>query len=203
MLAPFLVFVNTIGYGVGMNDRLDRQSWLDAGLEQLAGHGPSGLRIVAIAQKLGVTKGSFYWHFRNQNEYLASLLQEWERSHTQQIIDDLERTGGSPAVKLRRLMLVTVAADPRLSLATRAWAHSDTMVGKAVKRVDKKRLAYVAALIEALGWPQEDAATLARWSYCALVGHFGLGGSALTEQQIDLILGTIKFRPLRQRATSE
>ena len=177
-----------------MDDKLNRQSWLDAGLQRLAAQGPHGLRIMTIAQELGVTKGSFYWHFRNQDEYLAALLEEWERSHTQQIIEHVENIGGDPAAKLRNLLSVTIAADPRLTQAVRSWAHTDPMVGKAVKRVDKKRVVYVAGLIGSLGWSPEDAATLARWSYCALIGHFSLQSPGLTEGQIDLILGTIAFR---------
>ena len=177
-----------------MNDRLDRQRWLDAGLERLAAHGAVGVRIMTIAQQLGVTKGSFYWHFKSQGEYLAALLNEWESSRTQHIIDHVEGAGGSAMDKLRRLMAVTVVADPRLAMAVRSWAQLDVTAAKVVKRVDKKRLAYVAGLLAGLGWPPDDAATLARWCHCALIGHFNMQGPGLTEAQSELILGTLAFR---------
>ena len=180
-----------------MNERLDRQSWLDAGLLRLATHGPEGLGVSAIAQQLGVTKGSFYWHFQNQGEYLTALLQEWERSRTQLIIEHVEQLASTPADKLRRLLMLTLSADPRMMLAVRSWARSDALASQAIVRVDKKRLAYVAGLIEALGWPLEDAATLARWNYCALIGHFNLQGKALSEAQLDVILGVL----LRSKST--
>ena len=91
-----------------MNEKLGRQSWLDAGLARLATHGPHGLRIMTIAQQLGVTKGSFYWHFDDQAEYLAALLQEWEQSRTQLIIEHVEERGGTPVTKLRNLLTLTV-----------------------------------------------------------------------------------------------
>ena len=174
-----------------MSERLNRQMWLDAGLLRLSTHGPEGLGVTAVAQQLGVTKGSFYWHFKDQSEYLSALLQEWERSRTQLIIEHVEQLANTPADKLRRLLMLTVSADPRMMLAVRAWARSDAQVSKAIQRVDKKRLAYVAQLIEAMGWPRDDAATLARWNYCALIGHFNLHGKALSEAQLDLILGVL------------
>ena len=191
--APFLV--NTIWYGPGMKDRLGRQSWLDAGLARLGSHGHEGLRVMAIAETLGVTKGSFYWHFRDHPEYLAALLDEWERSHTQQVIDQVESAGGAPAAKLRQLLAVTLAADPSSTQAIRAWGRVDATVASAVWRVDEKRLAYTAGLLEALGWAPDQAATLASWSYAALIGHFALRGPALNDAQIDLVLSTITGAP--------
>ncbi|MCY7369287.1 MAG: TetR/AcrR family transcriptional regulator [Polaromonas sp.] len=174
-----------------MNERLDRQMWLNAGLARLSTHGPEGLGVTAIAQQLGVTKGSFYWHFKDQGEYLAGLLQEWERTRTQLIIDRVEQLAGTSADKLRRLLMLTVSADPRMMMAVRAWARTDAQASKAIKRVDRKRLTYVTQLIESLGWPRDEAATLARWNYCALIGHFNLEGKALSEAQLDLILGLL------------
>ena len=190
-LKPVPCLVNTIWYGHGMNDRLGRQSWLDAGLARLASHGHEGLRVMAVAEQLGVTKGSFYWHFRDHPEYLAALLAEWERSHTQQIVEHVESAGGSTAAKLRQLLAVTLAADPRSTQAIRAWGHVDATAASAVRRVDKKRLAYLAGLLKALGWAPDQAATLASWSYGALIGHFALRGAAFGEAQIDLVLSTI------------
>ena len=190
MLGHPLALVNTVGYGRGMDDRLNHQHWLDAGLAQLAESGPDSLRIMPIAQRLGVTKGSFYWHFRDLSDYRAALLAEWERAHTQQVIDHVEAAGGDAPAKLRRLMGITVSSDGRLAQAVRHWAHGDPLVARALKRVDRKRLAYVSGLLSALGWPPADAQTLARWAYCGLLGHFSLQGEALSERQVDLILGT-------------
>ncbi len=184
-----------MGTEIRMIERLDRQSWLDAGLLRLATHGPEGLGVSAIAKQLGVTKGSFYWHFKSQGEYLTALLEEWERSRTQLIIEHVEQLASTPADKLRRLLALTLSADPRMTLAVRSWALSDVLAGQVIGRVDKKRLTYATGLIEALGWPPADAATLARWNYCALIGYFNLQGKALSEAQIELILSMLLNPP--------
>jgi AcrR family transcriptional regulator len=186
MLAP----VNTVRYGGGMDDKMSRQSWLDAGFEQLAAHGPHRLRIMPIAKQLGVTKGSFYWHFKNLSEYRATLLTEWERRYTYQIIEQVERAGGDPGAKMRRLMSVAApaaSAGPRITFALRLWALSDPRVGKVVARVDEVRLAYLADLLHELGWGKRDAMTLARFAQQAVIGRFMLSDPPLSAAQNDLI----------------
>jgi AcrR family transcriptional regulator len=174
-----------------MDDKLNHQHWLDAGLQTLATQGLAGLRIMPIAQQLGVTKGSFYWHFSSLQAYQAALLQEWELRHTQQIIQYVQAQGGDARTKLHNLMTVTVGADPRLAKAIRAWADTDTQAQAAQARVDHDRLAYLAHLLAALGWPTDKAQTYARWLYCGLIGHFSLQGPPMRAEQIDLILATV------------
>src|SRR5712672_2767110 len=99
-----------------------RQAWLDAGFERLATHGFHGLNAMAIAEQMGVTKGSFYWHFKNLREYRAALLKEWERRYTHEAIQRLERTGAAATAKLRALMSSSGPADhPQLAFASRSW----------------------------------------------------------------------------------
>lgn len=174
-----------------MNDRLNLQHWLDAGLRTLAEEGPQGLRIMALAQQLGVTKGSFYWHYRDLDDYQAALLREWEQRHTQQIIRAVEDQGGTPSARLRNLLGLTVNADARLALAIRRWAASHAPAREAQARVDADRVAYVAGLLVPLGWPAEQAQFLARWTYGALIGYFNLQGPTVTPGQMDLLLATL------------
>ena len=129
-----------------------------------------------------------------------SVIDQYTRCRTQLIIENVEERGGTPATKLRKLLTLTLTAEPHMMLAVRSWARTDALAAKAIKRIDKKRLAYVTGLIEGLGWPQEEAATLARWHYCALIGHFNLQGPALNEAQIELILATLVVPATRRRA---
>ncbi len=177
-----------------MDERMDRVGWLEAGFERLAAHGPQALRIMPIAEQLGVTKGSFYWHFKDLNEYRAALLAEWERRYTYQIIEDVESAGGDAAAKLRRLMAASSPsnnAGPRITFALRLWAMSDTRVKKIVTRVDEVRLSYLAGLLSQLGWAKRDAMTLARFAQQALIGRFMLSDPPLSAAQNDLILSVL------------
>jgi AcrR family transcriptional regulator len=190
--------VNTLRYGAGMDDKLNRQHWLGAGLEVLAAHGLQGLRIMSIAQQLGVTKGSFYWHFSNLDEYQSALLEEWEQRHTRQIIQYVDSQGGDAMSKLRNLMTVTVNADASLAKAIRSWAETNPLVHAAQSRVDHDRLVYLESLIAKLGWADKQAQTFARWMYCALIGHFSLQGPPMLAEQIEFILETLRLRPTKK-----
>lgn len=174
-----------------MDDKLNKQHWLDAGLQALAGGGPERLRIMPIAQQLGVTKGSFYWHFKHLDEYHLALLAEWELCHTQDIITYVDSVAGSASDKLRALMTVTVGADARLAQAIRRWASAYPPAHDAQERVDQQRLRYLEGLLTGMGWPIPDAQTLARWMYCALIGRFSLAGPPISAAQVELVLGVV------------
>lgn len=190
IIALAIAIVNTFWYGVCMEERRTRQSWLDAGLQALASEGPDGLRIMLIAEKLGVTKGSFYWHFKNLEEYQLAVLGQWEHSHTEQIIEYVEHAGGEAHAKLYNLLAVTVSSDFSLGRAIRSWSLANRNVQEVQARVDQKRIEYAAKLLRAVGWSKDEAVTLGRWGYCALIGHSELHGPSFTEKQLRLILTT-------------
>jgi AcrR family transcriptional regulator len=181
---------------IGMDDKLSRETWLDAGLERLAAHGPQALRIMPIAEHLGVTKGSFYWHFKDLDDYRTALLAEWERRYTQQIIEDVERAGGDAAAKLRRLMSAHAASalGPQVTFSLRLWAMTDARVKKAVARVDEARLAYLAGLLSALGWSKRDAATVARFAQQAVIGRSVLSDPPFSAAQNELLFSVLTPR---------
>jgi AcrR family transcriptional regulator len=199
IVSSLFAIVNTLRYGTGVEEKLNRQNWLGAGLEILAEQGLQGLRIMPIAQQLGVTKGSFYWHFNNLEDYQLALLQEWEQRHTQQIIQYVEGQGGDALTKLRNLMTVTVNADARLAKAIRSWADTNPLAHAAQSRVDLDRLVYLQSLLTKLGWADNKAKAFARWMYCALIGHFSLQGPPILAEQLELILETLNPKPAIKR----
>ena len=88
--------VNTPVYGAGMTDRLDREDWINQGLRTLAEEGANALKVGPMAGRLGVSRGSFYWHFRDIGDFQAQLLRRWQERSTDQVIRDLEAAKGEP-----------------------------------------------------------------------------------------------------------
>lgn len=174
-----------------MDDKLNRQRWLTAGLQALANEGPEGLRIMPIAEQLRVTKGSFYWHFNNLNEYQAALLEAWEKSYTQEAIHCLENDKADPASKLRTWITGAAYVDFKLDRAIRSWSLNNPAVQEVRARVDQDRIDYLAKLLKAVGWSKDEALTLAQWTYCAWVGYAMLEGASTTEKQLRLILSIL------------
>jgi AcrR family transcriptional regulator len=147
--------------------------WVDTGLGVLAMHGADAVKVEALAGLLGVTKGSFYWHFADRSALLVAMLERWEAVATDAIIATIDADGGSPAQRLERLLEIsTNHSAAALESALRAWGSTDDDVGKALMRVDGRREGYVRALLLAHGLPEALAMTGARMLYLALIGEY-------------------------------
>jgi len=128
--------------------RTPRASWIEEGLRALAAGGPDVVRIEPLARALGVTKGGFYWHFRDRQALLNAMLDTWEETLVDQAIEAADHGGGSGRTRLRRLF---VTAGERegildLELSVRDWARRDPAVAERLTRVDNRRLAYLRPL---------------------------------------------------------
>jgi len=173
--------------------RLGRNEWIRTGLEVLMEDGESGVAVEALARRLGVTKGSFYWHFENRKALLTALLEAWEREGTSQIIETVERDAEDPKIRLRKLVLTTVRVTEfdRLEGALRSWAMSSPEARRAVQRVDRRRLGYVVDLLVASGIDRKRARWRANLFYRALIGEFvyrSSGGKALEKGALEEIV---------------
>jgi AcrR family transcriptional regulator len=91
--------------------RLDREAWIAAGLSALEEGGVPAVSAAAIAKALGVTRGSFYWHFSSREELLQAVLERWERDHSDAVLDNLERIG-DPHERLRLLIAAATSSAP-------------------------------------------------------------------------------------------
>jgi AcrR family transcriptional regulator len=158
-----------------MNKRLGKQEWIRAGLRALAEQGAEAVRVERLADALGVTKGSFYWHFKDRAELLAALIEAWRDQATDAIIAQVEAIGGSAGERMRSLFTIVVSADGRLEQAVRVWASADADARAALVQVDQRRLEYLASLFEQLGFTAEEAGARARLVYQSLIGQYTMG----------------------------
>jgi AcrR family transcriptional regulator len=164
-----------------MTKRLSKSAWLRHGLLTLAGEGHNGLKAGAMAARLGVSRGSFYWHFKDIDDFRTQLLAAWQDATTDQVIRDLDaRTAGPGGVKL--LLHKTLRPGRSLERAVRAWAAEDPQVAAVVSAMDDRRLARVQALLTDAGVPAERAAPRAAFLYWAYLGQ-----SVVTDQRHNTI----------------
>lgn len=148
--------------------------WVNAAMKALVRKGPAAVAVEPLARSLGVTKGSFYWHFKDRAGLLAELLRRWEAVATQAVMDAVEARGGSAAERLFALMERTSQSPqaPALEGAIRAWGAVDARARRALERVDARRQGYVTDLLVEHGLPPERAAHRARGAYLMLIGEF-------------------------------
>jgi AcrR family transcriptional regulator len=156
--------------------------WVRAAGRRLASGGIGAVAIETLARDLGVTKGSFYWHFRDRAALLAALLADWARHATEPLLRRLEGSPGwAPRVRLSRLA-ATVAGEGTGALdpAIRAWACHDPGAAEALRRVDEARLAFIAGEFRSLGFAPAAAWTRARLFYLHLLGEHALAFEKLS-----------------------
>lgn len=133
--------------------RLSREDWLAAGLKEFAPNGAQVVRIDALAEKLGVTKGSFYWHFEDREDFVWALLDYWIDISTSQVANDLDESDKSPEDRLLELAEQIVAKKlDQYNMAISALALRDAAVAKAVRKVERFRWNYVESLFREIGF---------------------------------------------------
>src|SRR5262249_8023619 len=134
-----------------MNTKLTKSQWLSEGVRALAASGPGALKVAPIATRLGISRGSFYWHFRDIGDFKRQLLRRWRELMTDRIIFDLDQRQPRPdrlSYLLRRAMS---GEGSRLEHAVRLWAREDRAVAAAVASVDAKRITHIAQLLVGSG----------------------------------------------------
>ncbi len=149
-----------------------RAQWLNAGLEALRKGGVAAVRVERLATDVGVTKGSFYHHFRDRGALLEELLEYWAREMTDAEFERIQTLRGGLAPRL-----VALAEDVlekgmgRYDPAIRAWARQDRKVAAAVAQVDRRRVKALAGFFEEGGFSPAEARTRARTFYTFLLGE--------------------------------
>jgi AcrR family transcriptional regulator len=179
-LAP----VNTVVYGqvvagIRMADQLSAKDWLDQGLRALARSGFTALKAEPLAKAMGVSRGSFYWHFADIGAYHAAILKHWREVAAEQIIANLEAASGDNN-PLQLLLRRAFGAKPALENAVRTWATLDPAARSAVQAIDRRRLGYVENLLNASGLPADVARARAQILYWAFLG-FALSDKPLPQ----------------------
>lgn len=156
--------------------RLTRDDWLDAAFQGVVDGGFDAVRVLVLADKLGVTRGSFYWHFTDHADLVQALLERW---HKQEIERDLRLqadASGDPQVDLLRLLETALAhggsdmENIRFELALRTLGRSDPAVASMLVEVDRVRMALFEQKFRTLTQDPTTSHELAALFYLAIVG---------------------------------
>jgi AcrR family transcriptional regulator len=164
--------------------KLGRQDWLNIGIQTLIEKGIEAVRVEPLAKLLNVTRGSFYWHFKNRDDLLEEILREWETRNTKSIIEQIEGLNSSPIAKL--LSLVEIAAEDNnfLEKAVRVWSFNDDRAAVAIARVDEQRLDYLQNLFLQLGFSEIDSKVRAQIAYSVRLGWFVMASSSCASERL-------------------
>ena len=186
---------------------LQPNDWIRAALAKLSQDGVDAVRVEVLARNLGVSKGSFYWHFRDRQELLERTLAHWEQGEFALL--DLDAVATSAATRWARIVQVT--ADPnriQLDVSVRSWARRDEQVARRVAAVEQKKVSVIADVLQDVGFTQPAAQA---WSEVALLvclgwldratrdRQFQVAGRGLGEFLSELVLAASSRLPSAQR----
>src|SRR3954467_10657192 len=122
-----------------MADQLSAKDWLDLGLKTLAKTGFTALKAEPLAKAVGVSRGSFYWHFADVGAFHAAILKHWRDVAAEQVIANLEAASENDD-PLSLLLRQAFGNRPGLENAVRTWATLDDAARAAVQAIDRRRL---------------------------------------------------------------
>jgi len=149
-----------------------KAQWLSAGLEALRKGGVGSVRVERLAGDVGITKGSFYHHFRDRGALLDAVIEYWSREMTDAEFERIQTLRGGLAARLVALAQdVLEKGMGRYDPAIRAWARGDRKVAAAVAQVDRRRIKALAGFFEEGGFTPAEARTRARTFYTFLLGE--------------------------------
>jgi len=134
---------------------LTRECWAKAALTAVGRGGVANVKVETLAKSLRVTKGSFYWHFKDRDDLLQEMLIYWRRNLTDKIANNIQKLT-EPRQKLIHLIEVASGKRPdvpggRIEHSLREWAHSSDIARAAVANVDAERLKIITAVYRELG----------------------------------------------------
>lgn len=155
--------------------RTPRSKWIEEGLSALAAGGSDAVRIESLAQALGVSKGGFYWHFSDRQSLLDEMLDAWERTWVDEVIEAVEAEDGEARSRLRRLFALAAASGAELlkiELAIRNWARREEAVAERLRQVDNKRMDYMRSLFGAICEDDDDVEARCLLTFSLFIGGY-------------------------------
>jgi AcrR family transcriptional regulator len=155
--------------------QLDRNGWIEAAIDVLAEHGLDGLRVEVLAKNFGVTKGSFYWHFKDRQDLFSAVLQTWKEGRIRDINKQTTAIPGREREQLHQVIDVYSANRNRkgiyIELAVRDWARHDAQTAVVVEEVDTHRLECTRKLFVASGLSDAEAKSRSLLLYAYVFGQ--------------------------------
>jgi len=155
-------------------NRLSAADWEQAALESLADGGLPAVAVEAIARKLGVTKGSFYWHFATREALLQSALERWEANDEKEVLAPIEVVA-DPRERVRELIRQVSHERPSHAVFAALLKSVDhPLIRPIIERVSQRRIGFVTQAFHQAGFDPATAANRARLAYSAYVGFVQL-----------------------------
>jgi len=150
---------------------LNPSDWELATLNVIAHQGVNAVAIEPLARELGVTKGSFYWHFNNRMDLIACALKRW-RDDDRAVIEEKVLVIEDPKERLKAwFMLSAEPSQSHLIYATLLADRQHKLVAKVLKEITLERLNHLQQSYRDIGYSDDRAKQQALLAYYVYVGY--------------------------------
>jgi len=156
---------------------VSRSDWVAEARRTLVKEGIAGVKVEPLARQLGVTPGSFYWHFEARPALYDALLRDWLTNNVAPFDATFERAAAEPREQYLALAYVWVLSpdfDPKFDVAIREWAKTSPKVARLLRWVDNRRIRLYQCIFEGFGHGHENAFVRARTMYYHQIGYYAM-----------------------------
>jgi AcrR family transcriptional regulator len=170
---------------------LQPDDWILAAFARLSSEGVDSVRVEVLARDMGVSKGSFYWHFQDREELLSKLLARWDEGEAAW----LERAAADgQSAATRWALFVERSADPeraRLEVAIRNWSRRDHQVAARASAIERMKAQFIAGVLRDTGFARDAAEHWSEIVQLACLGWMDRTTRAAESQFAGATLGEI------------
>jgi AcrR family transcriptional regulator len=156
------------------NVKVTRDDWLNVAMDVLISDGIDQIKVLNLAERMAVSRSSFYWYFKSRQELLDALLARWQATNTAALVAQAEapaETITAAVCNVHRCVVNSDLFDTALDFAVRDWARKSGKVRRALDQSDARRLAALHAMFARYGYSEIEAETRARVLYYMQIGY--------------------------------
>ena len=172
--------------------KVTREDWLNVARDILISEGVGQVKVLGIAERLDVSRPSFYWYFKSRKDLLSQLLEDWNTSNTGIMIRHTELPAKTITAALNNFFRCVVDPEgfnPQLDFAVREWARRDGSVRHVIDRADAARQAAITKMFERYGYDPAEADIRARVLYYQQIGYYALDLAETLEERLTRVEG--------------
>lgn len=165
-------------------ESLTRDDWISAAWDMLGENGLDGVRVEPLARRLGVTKGSFYWHFKDRQQLMEALLDRWFAIWDDQMLPDMEEAA-NPADRIWALFESVLGRLTRgQTVSLRMMSHSDADVARRIDERDAQRLSFLTSQLVEIGFAPSEARVRGQVYQTIMTGEYLRSGGLPLEERV-------------------
>lgn len=156
------------------NIKVTKDDWLNVAMDVLITDGVEQVKVLALAERMAVSRSSFYWYFKSRQDLLDALLKQWEETNTTAMVSMAEAEATTITAAICNVFRCT--ANPKLfntalDFAVRDWARRSGPVRSLLDRSDERRVQALAQMFERYGYDVTDADIRAKVLYYMQLGY--------------------------------